>query len=261
MLNFSANLSLLFNEIPILDRFIAAKKCGFNGIEIQFPYKIPVEQIKEQLVSNGLELVLINVPAGELMNGGEGLASVPSKKQEFIEAVDEAVRYAEILRPKCINVLPGCCLVKENLDQYLKTFKSNLVYAADIFKELEVKVVFEAANIKDLPGFIIHKNEQLIKVYEELKHPNVYFQYDIYHMHTMKEEYISFIQKYTNTIGHFQFADSPGRHEPGTGEIDFEKLFKVIDSSEYKGWIGAEYKPSVKTSESLDWFVPFQKKN
>ena len=261
MLNFSANLSLLFNEIPILDRFIAAKKCGFNGIEIQFPYEIPAEQIKEQLISNDLELVLINVPAGDLMNGGEGLAAVPSKKKEFVEAVDIAVKYAEILRPKCINVLPGCCLVKENLDQYLKTFKSNLVYAADIFKELEVKVVFEAANIKDLPGFIIHKNEQLIKVYEELKHPNVYFQYDIYHMHTMKEEYISFIQKYTNTIGHFQFADSPGRHEPGTGGIDFENLFKVIDSSEYNGWVGAEYRPSVPTPESLDWFYPYCQKN
>ena len=261
MLNFSANLSLLFNEIPILDRFIAAKKCGFNGIEIQFPYEIPAEQIKEQLNKNDLELILINVPAGDLMSGGEGLAAVPSKKKEFIEAVHLAVRYAEILRPKCINVLPGCCYVNENQDQYLKTFKSNLVYAANVFQDLKIKVVFEAANIKDLPGYIIHKNEQIINVYEELKHPNVYFQYDIYHMHTMEEDYLNFIQKYANRIGHFQFADSPGRHEPGTGEIDFENLFKVIDSSGYNGWIGAEYKPSFKTSESLDWFVPFQKKN
>ena len=261
MLRFSANLSLLFTEMPLLQRFKAANECGFRSVEIQFPYDVSAEEIKEKLEKNDLELILINVPAGDLMNGGEGLAAVPSKREEFIEAVDIAVKYAEILRPRCINVLPGCCHVKEYQDQYLKTFKSNLVYAADIFQELQVKVVFEGANIKDLPGFIIHKNEQLINVFEELKHPNLYFQYDIYHMHTMEEDYLNFIKKYANRIGHFQFADSPGRHEPGTGEIDFENLFKVINSSEYNGWVGAEYKPSVPTHESLDWLYPYCQKN
>ena len=261
MLCFSANLSLLFTEIPMLERFKAANECGFRGVEIQFPYDLPAELIYEQLDKNDLELILINVPAGDLMNGGEGLAAVPSKRDKFIEAVKIAVKYAEILRPKCINVLPGCCFENDNLDQYLETFKSNLIYTADVFQGLQIKVVFEAANLIDMPGFIICKNDQLVKLVEELEHRNVFVQYDIYHMHTMNEDYYNFIQKYSNIIGHIQFADSPGRHQPGTGEIDFVNLFKSIEDSEYKGWIGAEYRPSVPTRERLDWFDDFSSNN
>ena len=254
MPRFSANLSLLFTELPLLERFSAARECGFLAAEIQFPYETPAEHIKTQIDLTGLELVLINVPAGDFVNGGEGLAAVPSKRQEFIDAVNKAAEYADILRPKFINVLPGCCFEIDCLDQYMATFISNLRHVADVFLNKRIKVVFEAVNTKDRPGFLIHNSKQLVQVLEELKHSNVYLQYDIYHMHTMGEDYLAFLRSYLGKVGHIQFADSPGRHQPGTGQIDFDKLFSAIDACGYKGWLGAEYRPSGPTRDSLDWF-------
>ena len=254
MPRFSANLSLLFTELPLLERFSAARECGFRGVEIQFPYETPAEHIKAKIDLTGLELVLINVPAGDLMNGGEGLAAVPSKRHDFIDAVNKAAEYAEILRPKLINVLPGCCFETDRLDQYMETFKNNLGHAADVFLDQGIKAVFEAVNTKDVPGFLIHSSEQLVQVLEELKHSNVYLQYDIYHMQTMGENHLAFFHRYAERVGHIQFADAPGRHQPGTGQIDFVDLFNAIDASGYQGWLGAEYRPTVPTQNSLDWF-------
>jgi len=254
VLRFSANLSLLFTELPLLERFSAARECGFRGVEIQFPYEIPATQIKAQLDLTGLELVLINVPAGDLMNGGEGLASVPSKRHDFIDAVTKAAEYAEIVRPNLINVLPGCCFESESLGQYMETFQNNLAHAANVFRDQGIKTVFEAVNTKDVPGFLIHNCEQLIQALEDLQHSSVYLQYDIYHMQTMGEDHLAFFQRYAERVGHIQFADAPGRHQPGTGQIDFVNLFKAIDASGYQGWFGAEYRPSVSTRDSLDWF-------
>ena len=254
MPRFSANLSLLFNELPLLDRFSAAREYGFLAVEIQYPYETPAEHIKTKIDLTGLELVLINVPAGDLMNGGEGLAAVPSKRQEFIYAVNKAAEYADILRPKFVNVLPGCCFETDFINQYMETFTSNLGHAADVFLNKGIKVLFEAVNTKDRPGFLIHNSKQLVQVLEELKHSNVYLQYDIYHMHSMGEDYLAFLSRYLEKIGHIQFADSPGRHEPGTGQIDFDNLFSEIDDCGYKGWLGAEYRPTRLTRDSLDWF-------
>ena len=257
MPRFSANLSLLFTELPLLERFSAARECGFRGVEIQFPYETPAEHIKAQIDLTGLELVLINVPAGDLMNGGEGLAAVPSKRHDFIDAVNKAAEYADILRPKLINVLPGRCFETDRLDQYMETFTSNLVHAADVFLDQGIKAVFEAVNTKDMPGFLIHNSEQLVQVLEELQHSNVYLQYDIYHMQTMGEDHHAFFHHHAERVGHIQFADAPGRHQPGTGQIDFVNLFNAIDASGYQGWIGAEYRPSVPTRDSLDWLAHY----
>jgi hydroxypyruvate isomerase len=253
MPRFSANLSLMFTELPLLERFSAARECGFLASEIQFPYETPPEHIKTQIDLAGLELVLINLPAGDFMNGGEGLAAVPSKRQEFIDAVKKTAEYADILCPKFINVLPGCCLENDCLEQYMETFISNLGHAADIFLSMGIKVVFEAVNTKDRPGFLIHNSKQLVQVMEALENSNVYMQYDIYHMHTMGEDCLAFFRQSMEKIGHIQFADSPGRHQPGTGEIDFDNIFKTIDACGYQGWLGAEYSPSGATRDSLDW--------
>ena len=258
MLQFSANLSLLFKELPLLERFNAAKEAGFSSVEIQFPYEIPARNIKKEIDLAGLELVLINVPAGDFLIGGEGLSSVPSKKKEFHNALNIASEYVDILSPKFINVLAGCCQDNEYLDKYMETFIDNLGFAADFFLKKDTKLVFEGVNNKDWPGFLIHNNIQMIKVLEILNHSNVYMQYDIYHMHTMGEDYLSFLHEYMSKVGHIQFADSPGRHQPGTGKIDFNNFFKVIEKSTYNGFLGAEYIPNVDTLSSLDWFVPYR---
>jgi hydroxypyruvate isomerase len=250
----AANLSMLFNEQPLLERFSAAKAAGFNAVEIQFPYVESVANIKAQLKEHDLECVLINVPAGDLMEGGEGIASVPGKEAEFAAALVECLSYVTSLRIKRVNVLPGRCIDESKREQYLNTFKRNLNIAAQMFKPLGVTVTFEAINTFDMPGFLIHNVQQMLEVVAESEHDNIKMQFDIYHMARMEEENVSaLISRLGNQIGHIQFADVPGRGEPGTGELDFKAIFYAIEYSTYDGWVAAEYKPTKYTEDTLRW--------
>ncbi len=253
MLEFAANLSLLFTEVDLIERFQAARQHGFNAVEIQFPYTLSPEIIKAALEQQQLKLVLFNVAAGDLLQGGEGLACVPEKQAQFRQAVAQTVAYAQRLKPHAINVLPGCCLHVGRQQDYLATFKENLCFAADAFSALGIKTVFEAINIHDMPGFLIHGGEQMLAVLDELKRPDLFMQYDVYHAHRMGENPAEFIARHADQIGHIQFADSPGRGQPGTGQIDFGAVFSAIENSAYKGWVGAEYHPSGTTTESFNW--------
>ncbi|EIC31504.1 MULTISPECIES: hydroxypyruvate isomerase family protein [Methylomicrobium] len=253
MLRFSANLSLLFTEVELIDRFAAARAAGFRAVEIQFPYELEAETIRRKLDEHDLQLVLFNVPAGDLLQGGEGLACVPEKQTRFREALALAVGYAQVLRPAAINVLPGRCLDPSRLDAYLATFKRNLCLTADMFKPLGVKTVFEAINSLDMPGFIIDTSAKLLAVQDELQRADICLQYDIYHMLRMGEDPAAFIAEHAGRIGHIQFADCPGRGQPGSGEADWTALFSAIDRSGYGGWVGAEYKPIGETSASFGW--------
>jgi hydroxypyruvate isomerase len=254
MLRFTANLSLLFTELPLQQRFKAAKEHGFTAIEIQFPYELSATTIRAELDKHQLQLVLFNVAADDLLQGGEGLAAVPEKQQQFKDAVAQTIAYAEILKPSIINILPGCCFAPERLSEYLQTFKDNLRYALAAFTPLGIHTVFEAVNTINMPGFIIHSSTQMLATLQEINHPALFMQYDIYHMQMMQEDPASFIAQYAGQIGHIQFADCPGRHQPGTGTIDFQQLFSVIQNSAYTGWTGAEYIPIVSSSASLAWF-------
>jgi len=256
MLNFTANLSLLFTEEKLIDRFKAAKQAGFNAVEIQFPYELSPAAIKDKLDEHGLKLVLFNVDAADLLQGGEGLACVPEKRDQFRQAVAQTIDYVERLKPEAINVLPGRCLDNSRLQHYLETFKENLCFAVDAFSPLGVKTVFEAVNSHDMPGFIIDSGTQMLSMLDQLNRPALFMQYDIYHMQMMGEQPETFIAEQAGKIGHIQFADCPGRGQPGTGRIDFERLFSVIEKSGYSGWVGAEYKPLGSTTESLDWLTP-----
>lgn len=260
MLRFSANLSLLFSELPLLARFQAAKACGFNAVEIQFPYELPAEAIQAELQAHDLKLVLFNVAADTLLQGGEGLAAVPEKQAQFKVAVEQAVTYAKVLKPDMINVLPGCCFNLQRLHEYRHTLKTNLRFAAETFADIGVTTVFEAINSHDMPGFIIDKSSQMLALLEEVNHPQLQLQYDIYHMQRMQEDSAAVLKQSIDKIGHIQFADSPGRGQPGTGVIDFELLFGLIASLPYQGWVGAEYKPVGATLESLSWMKSWSAK-
>jgi len=253
MLNFTANLSLLFTENTLIDRFKAAKQAGFDAVEIQFPYDLNAVEIKDKLDEYGLKLVLFNVAAADLLQGGEGLACVPEKRDQFRQAVDKTVDYAELLKPEAINVLPGRCLDKNRQEHYLETFKENLCLAVDTFSPLGIKTVFEAINTHDMPGFIIHSGAQMLSVLNQLNRAALLMQYDIYHLQMMGEKPDEFIAEYADKIGHIQFADCPGRGQPGTGQIDFDRMFSAIEKAGYSGWVGAEYKPVGTTAESLEW--------
>ncbi len=253
MPKFTANLSLLFTELDLIDRFKAAKDSGFDAIEIQFPYALPAEQIQQLLSDNQLKLVLFNIAADDLLQGGEGLAAVPEKQALFLQALQQCKTYAEILQPEAINVLPGLCPDATRTTDYLNTFNKNLSLALDTFSAMGIKTVFEAINTLDMPGFIINSSQQMLDIVNQFNHPLLLMQYDIYHMQMMNEDIIPFIKQYADKIGHIQFADIPGRGQPGSGTIDFEKLFQVIDRSNYHGWVGAEYQPVGESRQSLGW--------
>lgn len=244
---------MLFTELPLIERFKAAKNQGFTAVEIQFPYELDALTLHNELKKQQLKLVLFNVSADDLLQGGEGLAAVPEKKQQFQTAIAETVEYAKILKPEAINILPGRCFNKEKLISYQTTFKENLQLALASFSPLGIKTVFEAINTNDMPGFIIHNSEQMLAIMSEINHPDLLMQYDIYHLYKMHEDPASFIASYADKIGHIQFADCPNRHEPGTGEIDFKAIFNSIEKSNYTGWLGAEYKPLHSTEESFAW--------
>lgn len=253
MLKFTANLSLLFTEVELIDRFKTARQHSFDAVEIQFPYSLSAQSLRDTLDEQQLKLVLFNVDAADLLQGGEGLACVPEKRDQFRQAVAQTVEYAELLKPEAINVLPGRCLDENRLPEYLETFKENLCFAAEAFSPLGIKTVFEAVNTHDMPGFIIHSGTQMLDVLNQLNRPELFMQYDIYHMQMMGEKPEQFIAGHADKIGHIQFADCPGRGQPGTGKIDFERVFSAIEKSAYAGWVGAEYKPVGTTADSLDW--------
>jgi hydroxypyruvate isomerase len=253
MLNFTANLSLLFTEVDLIQRFKAAKQYGFSAVEIQFPYACSAKSLKDGLDNADQKLILFNVDAGDLLQGGEGLACVPEKSNQFLQAVDQAVRYAEILKPEAINILPGCCHAEHRNQEYLETFLENLRYATQAFDLLGIKTVFEAINTYDMPGFLVSGGQQMLSILNQINQPNLFMQVDIYHLQMMGEAPEEFIAEHADRIGHIQFADCPGRGQPGTGLLDFEHIFTEIAKSSYSGWVGAEYKPTGSTADSLDW--------
>jgi hydroxypyruvate isomerase len=254
MLNFTANLSLLFTEEELINRFKAAKQHGFDAVEIQFPYSVSAKILKNTLEEQQLKLVLFNVAADDLLHGGEGLACVPEKQDQFRQAVAQTLEYAQLLKPEVINILPGRCFNENRKLNYLETFKENLSFAIETFAPLGIKTVFEAVNSHDMPGFIIHNSLQMLDILNQLNHPKLFMQYDIYHMQMMGDKPDKFIAEHADKIGHIQFADCPGRGQPGTGQINFERVFSAIEKSAYSGWVGAEYNPVGTTSESLSWY-------
>ncbi len=262
MLQFSANLSLLFNEYPLPKRFAVAKANGFDAVEIQFPYSVPAAELLQLLDDNGLRLVLFNVDADTLLQGGEGLAAVPEKRSNFQRAVEQALRYADVLRPAAINVLPGRCLNTERLAEYRATFLENLDYAVRAFAGQGIVTVFEAVNSFDMPGFIVDSSTQMLQIVHDLSHPQLLrLQYDIYHMSRMGEDCADFLRRYIGQIGHIQFADCPGRGQPGSGAVDFSALFHIIRDSDYVGWTGAESRPTLATADSLAWLKSYSAGN
>lgn len=250
----AANLSLLFTELPLADRVLAAKVAGFDGVEIQFPYELPAIRLKELLEQADLPLVLINLPAGDLMQGGAGLAAVPARQQDFDQALQEALTYAAMTRPKCVNVLPGRLAEGVSREQAIATLAGNLRKTAEAFASLGIGVVCEAINPLDMPGFLINTPQHLQDLLLHVDHPNCRAQLDFYHMARQQLDVEVAIRQLGARIGHVQFADCPGRGAPGTGEQDFASLLSALHDVGYGGWLAAEYRPDDQgTTASLGW--------
>jgi len=253
MPQFAANLTMLFNEKPFLERFALAKIGGFKAVEFLFPYAFEASEIKSALDNNVLKLVLHNLPAGDWDAGERGIACHPDRIEEFRAGVAKAIEYATYLNVAQVNCLAGKVPVGVDTQLVHDTFVSNLKYAAEQLKRVNIKLLIEPINTFDIPGFYLSKTQQAIDIMDEVGSDNLYLQYDIYHAQRMEGEIANTIKKHLPRIAHIQIADNPGRNEPGTGEINYEYLFGLLDQIGYKGWIGCEYKPATTTEAGLSW--------
>lgn len=251
MLNFSANLSLLFTEKPLAARFSAAREAGFSAVEIQFPYELEIADLKNLLQENALDLVLINVPAGDLMQGGNGLACVPGMQREFQAATALALEYARALAVPTINILAGRQAHGVSREECMFALAENIDHASHIFHNAGITTVVEAINVFDMPHFFLHSLAHMQQLCAQHRHLKM--QFDCYHMSRMGEDILEALRNNLARIGHIQFADNPGRNEPGSGNIDYAAVFSFLRKSDYSGWTGAEYRPSGKTEDSLAW--------
>lgn len=252
---FAANLSMLYTEVDFMDRFRLAREAGFSGVEYLFPYDWPEEDLKRALEENGLTQVLFNLPPGNWGAGERGIACLPDRVEEFRAGVDQAIRYARALNCKQVNCLAGIC--PDPLDESLawQTLVDNVSYAAARLEDEGVTLCLEAINSRvDIPGFFLDTSARVMQLIEAVDAGNVKLQYDIYHMQIMEGDLIRTVECLLPWIGHIQFADNPGRHEPGTGEINFWNVFAALDRLGYGGWVSAEYRPSGATVDSLGWF-------
>ncbi|QWD08279.1 hydroxypyruvate isomerase [Polynucleobacter paneuropaeus] len=255
MIQFAANLTMLFNEFPFLDRFEQASKAGFKAVEFLFPYGIPAEDIKAKLDQYHLKLVLHNLPAGNWDGGERGIACLPDRVEEFKTGVAEAIRYAGILGVGQLNCLAGKVPAGADHAELHRTFVNNLRYAAAELKKAQLKLLVEPINQYDILGFYLCSTQQAISILDEVGVDNLFVQYDIYHAQRMEGELANTITKYLDRIGHMQLADNPGRNEPGTGEINYPFLFRFLEKIGYKGWVGCEYKPATDTLSGLSWMT------
>lgn len=253
MPKFAANLSMLFTEVDFLDRFQAAAEAGFKGVEYLFPYDFEAAEIRRRLDDNGLEQVLFNLPAGDWAAGERGIACHPERVAEFREGVERAIAYARVLGNTQVNCLAGIQPEGVSDAEARQTLVENLRYAADKLADADILLIAEPINTRDIPGFFLNRTEQALQIFDEVGSDNLKLQYDIYHMQIMEGDLAPTIETHFDRIAHVQIADNPGRHEPGTGEINYPFLFAHLDRLGYQGWIGAEYKPAGRTQEGLGW--------
>jgi hydroxypyruvate isomerase len=259
MPQFAANLTMLFNEVPFMERFEKAAKSGFQAVEFLFPYAFSADDIKQKLEQHNLKLVLHNLPAGDWDAGERGIACLPDRVTEFQDGVAKAIEYAKVLGVKQVNCLAGKIPAGADAELLKKTFISNLKFAAAALKSVDIKLLIEPINTFDIPGFYLSKSQHALDILNEVGSDNLFIQYDIYHAQRMEGELCKTIEANLSNIAHIQLADNPGRNEPGTGEINYPHLFQFIDSIGYHGWIGCEYKPASNTEAGLSWIKNLNK--
>lgn len=249
MPRFAANLSFLFTELPFLDRFAAAAKEGFKGVEFMFPYAFAAEDIRARLDATGLELVLFNLPPGHWDKGERGFAALPDRADEFASAVDLALGYAETLGCKRLHVMAGLRDHGANRADYIANLRTAAAWAAP----QGVDILIEPINTRDMPGYFLNRTADALSVIGEAGAANLRLQFDIYHRHVSEGGVEEAIRAVAPIAGHMQCASPPDRGEPDRGDLDYKSIFKLIDEAGYRGWIGCEYKPRGTTLDGLAW--------
>jgi len=252
---FSANLSFLYPDLPFLDRFAAAAADGFAAVEYISPYEHPKETIAALLRENGLTQALFNFPAGNWAAGDRGLACHPARIAEFRASVTRALDYAQALGCTRLNCLAGIAAPDIDHLRLEKALIDNLAYASERCTAAGVKLLIEPINKRDMPGYFISTTNHAERLFELAGLPNLHLQCDFYHLQIMQGDLVHTFARLKHHIAHIQIADTPGRHEPGTGEINYRFLLSELDRLGYDGWVGCEYHPSSGKGADIGWMA------
>ncbi len=253
MPRFAANLSMMFNELPFLDRFGAARAAGFEGVEFLFPYEVPATELRARLNGEGLTQVLFNMPPGDWAHGERGMASLPGRQAEFRESVKKALDYAAALDCRQIHCMAGIVPAGVSLTTATSVYAANLAWAAERAQPAGVKLVIEPINHRDMPGYFLNTQAQGAAIIAAIGSDRIGLQFDVYHVQITEGDITKRMELHMPIIAHMQIADVPARNEPGTGEIGWSFVFRRMDELGYQGWVGCEYRPAGETVAGLGW--------
>ncbi len=256
MPRFAANLTFLFNELPFVERFAAARTAGFDAVEFISPYGLSVGQLGQLVEENQLAISVFNLPAGDWEAGERGLAALPGREAEFQASVGLALQYAQASGATQLHMMAG---ITAGMDHALvrQTYLANLRYAAERLAEAGLTLLIEPINTRDMPGYFLAQTDQAVQVIEEVALPNLKLQFDIYHHQISRGDVSRYLERLMPVIGHIQIASIPARQEPDTGELDYRHVFRLLDELGYTGWVGCEYRPRVGTVAGLGWLIPY----
>ena len=253
----AANLTMMFNEWPFLERFAAASACGFRGVEYLFPYEWPAGELAAALENNGLTQALFNLPPGDWEAGERGLAALPGREREFRTGLEQALDYAGALGCTRLHAMAGIVADENDRQRMLETYISNLALAADLCRQAGVRLLIEPLNDLDMPGYFLTSSKEAVAIIDDVGSDNLFLQFDVYHMQIMEGHLARSLERLLPVIGHIQIAAVPGRHEPDAGEINYGWLLKHFDRIGYDGWVGCEYTPRGPTKDGLGWAAPW----
>jgi hydroxypyruvate isomerase len=253
MPQYAANLTMLFNEAPFLERFERAAAAGFRAVEFLFAHDVDQAAVERELRRLDLELVLFDPEAGDFPKGDRGYLCDPGRRDHLRKTVDDAIATARRLGCRRLNVLAGNRVEGVSDAEMRRTVVENLAAAAPAAAAAGITLLVEALNTWESPRYFLDRSRLGLEIVREVAQPNVRFQYDCYHMQRMEGQLIETLTRNLPWIGHVQIADVPGRHEPGTGEVNYANVLAALDRAGYEGYVGLEYRPSGKSEESLAW--------
>jgi hydroxypyruvate isomerase len=251
MPRFAANLTMMFNEVPFLERFAAARAAGFEAVEYLFPYDHPAETVADALRAAGLGQALFNMPPGDWAAGERGFAALPDRRAEFRDSVARAVAYGRIIGTPLLHMMAGLASFDDPVA--VAAYRDAARFAADAAGEAGIGVVVEPLNRRDMPGYFLSDFDRAIDLVSDIGHPNLRLQFDIYHRQVMRGDVLKGLEAAMPLIGHVQVAAVPARNEPTTGELDDLRIFRALDDLGYRGWVGCEYRPAAGTLAGLGW--------
>jgi hydroxypyruvate isomerase len=256
MLRFDLNISILLKEVPFLERFARAAALGFTAVEFWWPGNEALAAVAAQLQETNLKVVLMNIDAGDMAAGERGYCNDTRQQERFRQQAELAIDFAAQIGCPQLNVLVGNMLAERSREEQLDTVRENLAWVAERAARAGHGVVVESLNAFESPRYLLTNTRDTLALFAEVKHPNLKYQYDIYHMQRMEGNLIATLREQIGQIGHIQLADSPARHEPGTGEIHYPHVLAALDELAYQGYVGLEYNPTTTSEASFAWLPP-----